>query len=184
MAESIMEKRKQGRYLKAEQRRKKIRTRNIIIASAIAVICVSILLIILLPQTLPQKSVYRALCDDGYTGTQEQLIASLVGEEIDPQGESAYEIAVKNGYKKAKAHWIKTLTGAKEADENMSTYQVACANGFEGDLTKWLNEIAEEPNSLGKSKDGTPTEYEQACEYGFTGTFIEWIVSLSSAQID
>ena len=79
---------------------------------------------------------------------------------------------------------MRTLTGAKEADESISTYQVACTNGFEGSLTQWLNHIAENPDGLGKSKDGTPTEYELACEYGFSGTFIEWIVSLSSEHID
>ena len=89
---SSMEQRKQGRYLKAEQRRKKTRKRNIRIASVIAVICVSVLLICLFPQILPQKSVYRALRDEGYTGTQEQLIASLVGEEIAPQVLSGIEL--------------------------------------------------------------------------------------------
>ena len=183
MAASIMEKRKQGRYLKAEYRRKKKRTRNIMIASVIAVICVSILLICLLPQILPQKSVYRTLCDDGYTGTQEQLIASLVGEEMAPQGDTAYALAVENGYKKTKADWMKTLTGAKSTDESLSTYQAAYANGYDGSLIQWLNHIAEDPDALGKSKDGNPTDYEQACENGFTGTFIEWIVSLSSEQL-
>ena len=183
MENSSMEQRKQGRYLKAEQRRKKTRKRNIRIASVIAVICVSVLLICLFPQILPQKSVYRALRDDGYTGTQEQLIASLVGEEIAPQGATAYELAVENGYKKTKVAWIKTLTGAEAADESLSTYQVACANGYEGSLIQWLNHITEDPDALGKSMDGNPTDYEQACENGFTGTFVEWIVSLSSEQI-
>ena len=75
---------------------------------------------------------------------------------------------------------MKTLTGAETADESLSTYAVACANGYESSLTQWLNHIAEDPDTLGKSKDGNPTGYELACEYGFTGTFIEWIVWLSS----
>ena len=183
MEESSMEKRKQDRYLKAEQRQKMKQTKNIIIAAAIAVICVSILLICLLSQILPQKSVYRTLCDDGYTGSQEQLIASLVGEEMEAEGDSAYALAVKNGYEKNKVDWIKTLTGAEAADESLSTYQVACANGYEGSLTQWLNHIAEDPDALGKSKDGNPTDYEQACENGFAGTFIEWIISLSSERL-
>ena len=183
MEKSSMKKRKQGRYLKAEAREKAQRTKNIVTASVIAVICVSILLICLLPQILPQKSVYRTLCVDGYTGTQEQLIASLVGEEMAPQGDTAYALAVENGYQKSKAEWVKTLTGAKSTDESLSTYQAAYANGYDGSLIQWLNHIAEDPDALGKSKDGNPTDYEQACENGFTGTFIEWIVSLSSEQL-
>ena len=114
MEELSKENQVQGRYLMVEQRRRKQRKRNIIILATIAMIlCVSLLLIYL----LPQKSVYRALCDDGYDGTQEQLIASLVGEEIAPQGDSAYTMAVKNGYKKSEADWIKTITGAEEFDK-------------------------------------------------------------------
>ena len=183
MEESSMEKRRKGRYLKAEARKKAQRTKNIVTASVIAVICGALLLIILLPQILPQKSVYRALCDDGYTGSQEQLIASLVGEEMEADGDSAYTLAVENGYQKSKAEWVKTLTGAKSADESQTTYQTARANGFEGDLTQWLTHISENPDMLGKSTDGNPTEYELACDNGFTGTFIEWIVSLSSEQL-
>ena len=132
MEASSVGKRRKGRYLKAEQRRKKKRTRNMIIASVIAVVCVSVLLIFL----LPQKSVYRTLCGDGYTGMQEQLIASLIGEEIAPLGDSAYAMAVKNGYRKTETDWIETLTGAQKTDASKSTYQIACANGFEGDLTQ------------------------------------------------
>ena len=133
MEASSMEKRRQDRYLKAKEQRKKRRVRNIIAASGIAIVCVSILLICL----LPQKSAYRTLCDNGYVGTQEQLIASLVGEEMDSDGETAYALAVKNGYKKSKFEWMKTLTGAEPTDESQTTYQVACANGFEGNLTQW-----------------------------------------------
>ena len=157
-----------------------MKKRNIIIAlTAAGVLCVSLLLVFL----CPQKSAYRTLCDDGYTGTQEQLMASLVGEEIAPQGETAYALAVANGYQKTKADWMKTFTGAKTVDGSLSTYQVACANGYEGTLTQWLNHIAENPDTLGKSEGEDPTDYELACEYGFTGTFIEWLVSLSSERI-
>lgn len=180
MEESSMEKRRKGRYLKEATRKKQRRIRNITIVAVIAsFLCVSLLLVFL----LPQKSAYRILCDDGYTGMQEQLIASLVGEEMESDGDTAYTLAVENGYKKSKAEWMKTLTGAEATDEKQTTYQVACANGFEGSLTQWLNHIVEDPDALGKSKDGNPTEYELACEYGFTGTFVEWIVSLSSEQI-
>ena len=174
--EILRKDRKTGFAVRKIQKQK----RNVIFAVVIAtVLCVSLLLIFL----LPQKSVYRTLCDNGYTGTQEQLIASLVGEEKAPQGDTAYKLATENGYKKTKADWIKTLTGAKEADESLSTYQIACKNGYEGDLTQWLNHIADNPETLGKSKDGNSTDYELACEYGFMGTFIEWLVSLSSEPI-
>ena len=169
--------------MKAESRKKKQRTRKIITVSVIAGVCVAILLMCLLLQNLPQKSAYRRLCDDGYTGLQEQLIVSLVGEEMETDGDTAYTLAVEKGYQKSKAEWIKTLTGAKSVNESQTTYQIACANGFEGDLTQWLTHISENPDMLGKSIDGNLTEYELACENGFTGSFIEWIVSLSSEQV-
>ena len=116
MEESSMEKRRQDRYLKAAEQKKQRQKRNIVIIAIIAaVVCVSLLLVFL----WPQKGVYRTLCDDGYTGTQEQLIASLVGEEVAPQGDTAYELAVKSGYKKTKADWMRTLTGAETVDENL-----------------------------------------------------------------
>ena len=68
-----MERRRQERRMKAELRKKKQRIRRIITLSVVAGICVAILLICLLPQKPAQKSVYRQLCDDGYTGLQEQL---------------------------------------------------------------------------------------------------------------
>lgn len=180
MEESSVNKRRKGRYLKAAEQMKQGRQRKNIIAAAIAVVlCVALLLSFL----LPQKSVYRTLCDDGYSGTQEQLIASLVGEVMASQGASAYAMAVENGYKKTETDWMEVFTGAKVTGEGMSTYVVACANGYQGGLTQWLNHIAEDPDDLGKSRNGNPTDYELACEYGFAGTFIEWIVSLASEQI-
>ena len=172
MEDSNMERRKQERYLKAAERKKKTQKQGIVIAAGIAVICLAILLIFL----LPQKSVYRRLCDDGYTGTQEQLIASLVGEEMAPEGETAFLLAVKNGYEKSQNDWMRTLTGSKSSEEKQSPYQAACAKGYEGSLTQWLTHIADDPDALGKSRDGNPTDYELACENGFTGTFVEWIV--------
>ena len=134
---------------------------------------VLLVLVIMLLLGLPRnEGIYRTLCDDGYTGTQEQLIASLVGEEAAPQGETAYDLAVKNGYRKSQSHWMTTLTGA---DSSKTPYQAACENGYQGTLIQWLNQIVEQPEALGKS-----TEYERACAYGYTGTYIEWLVWLTS----
>ena len=147
MDESSLEQRRKGRYIKAANRKKKRRAKNITIAAVIVVLlCASLLLI----SHFPQKGVYRTLCDDGYTGTQEQLIASLVGEETESGGDTAFTLAVENGYRKSKPDWIKTLTGAKTFDEKQTPYQVACANGYEGSLSQWLTHIAENPEALGK----------------------------------
>lgn len=186
MEESGMERRRKGHYLKTEDRQKQRRTRNIVVFAIVAVLCVASVLVYF----LTQRSVYRTLCTAGYEGTQEQWLASLVGEELGAQERSAYELAVENGYNKPYSVWMKTLTGVATEDVQKTPYQVACENGCEESLTQWLTQIAENPKSLGRSKDGEEqTAYELACEYGYigpsggTGTFIEWLVSLSSDRV-
>lgn len=170
-----MSKSNNGKYIRHTAKRSKNKSMIMVLSGIIVILLVVIGVMLWLVQG---QSAYRKMVRDGYTGTQEQLIASLVGEEIAPQEGTAYEMAVQNGYEKTEEDWIRTLTGRMATEENQTPYQVACANGFEGNLTQWLTQIAEAPESLGRSQNGEPTPYEQACEYGFTGTFIEWIVSL------
>ena len=136
---------------------------------------------------LHNRSVYQTLVSKGYQGTQEQLLASLVGEEADSDNEeTAYKLAVENGYKGSEMEWVETLVGDTIDSINIhdSPYILACKNGFEGTLTEWLTKIADNPEKLGKSDEkDKQTEYELACVYGYSGTFIEWLVSLTNDRI-
>lgn len=134
--------------------------------------------------SLKNRSVYQTIVRNGYSGTQEQWLASLVGEEVDTDAESAYELAVTNNYKGSETEWITLLTEDEVDSVNASPYEIACQNGFKGSLVEWLTDIADNPEKLGKSKEkGTKTEYELACEYGYSGTFIEWLVSVTHDRV-
>ena len=144
---------------------------------------IAVLLIIVL--ALPKGGVYRTIVRSGYTGTQEQWLASLVGEEADAGNvETAYELAVQNGYKGSEAAWIETLTGVSLETVQKTPYAIACENGFVGSLAEWLTGLADQPEKLGRSKrSAEKTEYEFACEYGYSGTFIEWLVSVTQDHV-
>lgn len=144
---------------------------------------ITILLAVVL--AIPKDGVYRTIVRNGYTGTQEQWLASLVGEEAGAGNvETAYELAVQNGYKGSEAEWIETLTGASVETVQKPPYEIARENGFEGSLTEWLTGLADRPEELGRSKSAAQkTEYEFACEYGYSGTFIEWLVSVTQDHV-
>ena len=180
MGKSSIEKRRRGRYLKATERKKQRRMRNIVAGTAIMAVCVALLMCFL----LSNRSVYQTLCSDGYTGTQEQLLASLIGEEAGGQEQTAYDLAVENGYSKSYSVWMRTLTKAKSEGNQKTPYQVACENGYQGTLTQWLTQLAENPETLGRSNSGEKqTEYEIACENGYVGSFIEWLVALANDRV-
>lgn len=126
---------------------------------------------------------YDKLVRKGYSGSEEELIASLVGEELSPYAgeKSAYELACENGFKGDIGMWTKLLTGKKDSSENKTVYSVACKQGYKGSFAQWLSGLCENPEALGRTADGEgKTDYEYACEYGFEGSFIEWMISLIS----
>lgn len=164
--------------------RKNESNRNKIIAISCAV---AVLLIVLGVAKFgsSNQSVYQTLVRNGYTGTQEQWIASLVGEEVGAdETQTSYELAIANGYKCSEKEWIKTLTGVSLDDIHASPYKIACQNGFEGSLSEWLTSIADSPERLGISDNPErKTEYELACEFGYVGSFIEWLISVTHDRV-
>ena len=56
------------------------------------------------------KSAYELAVENGYTGTVEEWLASLVGE-TGKNGKSAYELAVSKGYKGTESEWLTSLIG-------------------------------------------------------------------------
>lgn len=141
--------------------------------------------IVLLLCVVRSPGAYRQIVRMGYTGTQEQWLASLVGEEADTgDADSAYEMAVQNGYRGTESEWIKTLIGVETDSVKGSPYMLACENGFDGSLSEWLTGLADKPDRLGRSEKGSQkTEYELACEYGYSGTFIEWLVAVTHDRV-
>ena len=56
------------------------------------------------------ESAYDIAVKNGYKGTEEQWLASLVGEAGE-NGKSAYDLAVDNGYKEDVKSWLASLIG-------------------------------------------------------------------------
>lgn len=177
--------RKEGMKMETRGRKEK-KKRNALLIGIAAVLVVGVLCLI---GVFQQKSIYRQIVQAGYTGTQEQWLASLVGEETDRSAKSAYQLAVENGYKGSETEWTETLCGTSAefvdvCPEDLSSYESACRNGFQGSLSEWLIFISDDPEGLGKSGKGEKkTEYELACEYGYTGTFTEWLVSITHDRV-
>lgn len=81
-------------------------------------------------------SAYQLAVKNGYTGTEEQWIASIEGVE----GKSAYQVAVANGFDGDVTAWLASLKGAK-GDQGKSAYQVAVDGGYEGSEADWLESL-------------------------------------------
>ena len=60
------------------------------------------------------KSAYELAVENGYEGTVQEWLASLVGA-AGADGASAYELAVKNGYEGTETEWLQSLAGANGA---------------------------------------------------------------------
>ncbi len=76
-------------------------------------------------------SAYEVAVKNGYKGTVEQWLASLVGEagEKGQVGKSAYDLAVENGYTGTVQQWLVSLIGD------------AGKNGYTGTEVQWLESL-------------------------------------------
>lgn len=146
---------------------------------AVAVIAVIAILWFLLSSP---KDIVSQIQRKGYTGSAEELLASLAGENapsFDPySGETAFEMAIAKGYKGSYSDWTETILGKSSEKTGINMYELAVENGYSGSLASWLDSMVDDPSKLGKTKNGSKTDYELACDYGFQGTFSEWLVSL------
>lgn len=173
---------KSGKYLKqTTKRHKKGKPITVVLMGIIVLLVVAVAVMLWFT---PGRSAYQMIVHDGYKGTQEQWLASLVGEETDSNADTAYELAVQNGYTGSETEWIDAIVGVPLEFANKSPYELACENGFDGSLSEWLTSIADNPEMLGQSESAEQrTEYELACEYGYSGTFIEWLVSVTHDRV-
>ena len=178
-----MAKKSKGKYLKEQTKSTASKTSKLLVKICVVAVVVLAFAVCGVLFISNSRSVFDTIVRAGYQGTQEQWLASLVGEESGiADTQTAYELACSNGYRKSEVEWIKTLTGVTA--ESGSPFKIACQNGFEGSLVDWLNQIADEPDNLGKSHEGEEkTEYELACYFGYTGSFIEWLVSVTQDRV-
>lgn len=170
----------QGKYLKKTHKFRKRRKINPKTAGFLGILVVLLSISAVWMYGSWNRSIYQTIVSQGYAGTQEQWLASLVGETVNGETETAYVLAAANGYKGTEQEWNRTLTGTDSPSTYTNTYALACENGLDATLVEWLTDIADAPEKLGVSGNGDKkTEYELACEYGYSGTFIEWIVSVT-----
>ena len=113
------------------------------------------------------KSAYELAVENGYEGTVQEWLASLVGA-AGADGKSAYELAVENGYEGTAQEWLQSLVGSDGAD-GLSAYEIAVNNGYKGTEQEWLKSLAG-VNGL--------SAYEIAVKNGYKGTELEWLESL------
>lgn len=90
-------------------------------------------------------SAYQLAVKNGYTGTEEQWLASITGVE----GKSAYQVAKEEGFEGTKTEWLASLKGDKgdagtkgdTGNDGKSAYQLAVDGGFEGTEAEWLESL-------------------------------------------
>lgn len=138
------------------------------------------------------KSAYELAIDEGFVGTLEEWLQSLVGPEgasgkDGQQGEdgvdglSAYALAVEEGFVGTVEEWLESLKGqdgeagvsgtdGQDGADGKSAFQIAVENGYEEGEAEWL-----------KSLEGPPglSAYEVALEQGFDGDVDRWLASLN-----
>ena len=156
-----------------------------LILLVLAVVVIGVLAVMFAMKEHRSADIYSRICADGYTGTAEQWIASLVGEVAgDDQTPTAYELACQQGYDGSTAQWIKTITDIEAENSDTAVFPLVQAQGYTGSMAEWLAGLVENPDELGVSEDDlVPTEYELACQFGYQGTFIEWVVSMAQDKV-
>lgn len=143
------------------------------------------------------RSAYELAVENGYEGTIEEWLASLVGEvgatgkdgANGKDGQSAYALAVEKGYEGTEEEWLASLLGedgvngkdGSNGSDGKSAYELAVENGFKGDLSAWLDSLIGEDGidgTDGKNGADGKSAYELAVENGYKGSLTQWLASL------
>lgn len=149
-----------------------------------------------------QKNVYELMVQRGYTGTTEELLASLAGEVGDfakncSINVSAYKVAVGKGYSGTEDEWTELLfiasgidwhpdmIGNNEVNSSNcdSVFEKISQNGYKGSMSEWLTilmgKCATDENSGAHETNRIPV-YNLAVANGYKGSFPEWLEFLVS----
>ena len=151
------------------------------------------------PAGPPGKTAYQVAVDEGYTGTEEEWLESLIGPqgqkgdtgetgprgETGPGGKSAYDIAVEEGYTGTEAEWLASLVGPQgiqgpAGEDGKSAYEVAVDEGYTGTEAEWLASLVGPQGQQGIQGPQGKSAYEQAVEGGYTGTEAEFMEMLAN----
>ena len=108
----------------------------------------------------PGDSAYDIAVAGGYSGTQEEWLASLKGLPGD-DGDSAYDIAVAGGYSGTQEEWLASLKGLP----GDSAYDIAVAGGYSGTQAEWLASL--------KGEDGEGLHYDASGELSELETYAD-----------
>jgi len=127
------------------------------------------------------KSAYEIAVEEGFEGTQQDWLDSLVGADgadgangaDGADGKSAYQVALDNGFTGTEAEWIESLGGVKGDTGDQGPQGVPGQDGAKGDQG--------DPGLPGEDGDSA---YEIALANGFEGTESEWLASLVGAKGD
>ena len=133
-------------------------------------------------KTSSPRSAYDVAILNGFQGTEQQFLDSLVGPQgiQGPEGDSAFDIAVAAGFTGTEQEWLESLVGEDGAQgvDGQSAFEIAVANGFTGTEQEWLESLIGEDGIQGVDGADGLSAYEVAEENGFTGTEQEWLDSL------
>lgn len=133
------------------------------------------------------KSAYELAQDAGYTGTEQQWLASLNGSA----GKSAFEIAQDNGFVGDETKWLASLkgepgaTGAAGAPGEQGPKGDTGAQGEKGDKgdTGEAGAVGA-TGPQGIQGEAGKSAYQVAQDNGFEGTEAEWLASLKGTDGD
>jgi len=129
----------------------------------------------------PGKTAYEIALENGFIGTQQEWLTSLVGHNGSDgaPGKSAYVTAIENGFIGTETEWLSSLKGEQgpagqngtngkdgvNGADGKSAYQIAVDNGFEGDINAWLLSLKGEKGEDGNTADVyTKTEIDDLFE--------------------
>lgn len=122
------------------------------------------------------KSAYEIWLDAGNSGTIDDFLQSLIGE----QGKSTYEIWISLGHEGTVQDFIDSIKGEKgdKGDEGDSAYQVWLDAGHTGTVEDFFLYLKGEKGDKGDKGDQGYSAYEVWINEGHTGTVEDYLAWL------
>lgn len=139
-------------------------------------------------QGVDGKSAYEIAKEHGYTGTEEQWLASLKGEtgatgktgKKGADGSTAFELAKKHGYEGTEEQWLASLKGddGSNGSDGLTAFELAKKHGYEGTEEQWLASLKGTDGINGVNGSNGLSAYEIAKKNGYKDSEEEWLKSL------
>ena len=135
-------------------------------------------------------SAYEVAVANGFVGTEEEWLESLVGEAgpagpagadgaPGADGDSAYEVAVANGFVGTEEEWLESLVGEQgPPGSGGGASVVEGTNPATAENGTFFYDTDADPGDFGGGGADGASAYEVAVANGFVGTEAEWLLSL------